>query len=286
MIIPSVRAGEGIKLIKKLTFQVPPQIEPTSSAANSVQDLKKMFDVSLPFFEGPGASLLILGPNSCGKSSIQRIIAEIWPVYNKNGLLSIPSEGNLFCVPQKPYFTRGGTLRDQIIYPMSSDEFFDRGFKDKHLVQILGEVRLEYLLKRKKGWTYLDAVADWKDVLSGGEKQRMNFARIMFHKPRFVVLDEGTNAISADMEDYLFNLLKRYRFNFISISQRPSLIKYHDLLLEITDTTAGSWQLQALGTAEAITSIDHEIDELSKKMANVAKWELEREELQGKLAII
>lgn len=286
VIIPSVRAGEGIKLIKKLTFQVPPQIEPTSSAANSVQDLKKMFDVSLPFFEGPGASLLILGPNSCGKSSIQRIIAEIWPVYNKNGLLSIPSEGNLFCVPQKPYFTRGGTLRDQIIYPMSSDEFFDRGFKDKHLVQILGEVRLEYLLKRKKGWTYLDAVADWKDVLSGGEKQRMNFARIMFHKPRFVVLDEGTNAISADMEDYLFNLLKRYRFNFISISQRPSLIKYHDLLLEITDTTAGSWQLQALGTAEAITSIDHEIDELSKKMANVAKWELEREELQGKLAII
>ena len=129
-------------------------------------------------------------------------------------------------------------------------------------------------------------MADWKDVLSGGEKQRMNFARIMFHKPRFVVLDEGTNAISADMEDYLFNLLKRYRFNFISISQRPSLIKYHDLLLEITDTTAGSWQLQALGTAEAITSIDHEIDELSKKMANVAKWELEREELQGKLAII
>lgn len=286
VIIPSVRANDGIKLIKKLAFQIPPNVEPPSSNANSVQDLRKVFDSNLPFFEGPGSSLLILGPNSCGKSSIQRIIAEIWPVYNKNGLLSIPSERNLFCVPQKAYFARGLALRDQIIYPMSSDEFFDRGFKDKHLVQILTEVNLEYLLKRSKGWSYLDAIADWKDVLSGGEKQRMSFARIMFHKPRFVVLDEATNAISADMEDYLFNLLKRYRFNFITISQRPSLIKYHDLLLEITDTTAGSWRLQTLGTAEAITSIDHEIEELTKKLANVNNWELEREELQEKLAII
>lgn len=286
VIVPSVRAGEGTKLIKKLTFQIPPHIEASPSNVNSVQDLKKVFDANLPFFDGPGSSLLILGPNSCGKSSVQRIIAEIWPVYNKNGLLSVPSEGNLFCVPQKPYFTRGGTLRDQIIYPLSSDDFFDRGFKDKHLVQILKEVHLEYLLKRDKGWSYLDAVADWKDLLSGGEKQRMNFARIMFHKPRFVVLDEATNAISADMEDYLFNLLKRYRFNFISISQRPSLIKYHDLLLEITDQSTGSWQLQALGTDEAITSIDHEIDELSQKLANVHEWELEREQLRGKLAVI
>lgn len=286
VIIPSVRANEGSKLIKKLTFQIPPHIEQSSSNVNSVQDLRRVFDANLPFFDGPGSSLLILGPNSCGKSSVQRIIAEIWPVYNKNGLLSVPSEGALFCVPQKPYFTRGGTLRDQIIYPLSSDEFFDRGFKDRDLVQILKEVHLDYLLKRDKGWSYLDVVADWKDLLSGGEKQRMNFARIMFHKPRFVVLDEATNAISVDMEDYLFNLLKRYRFNFISISQRPSLIKYHDLLLEITDTTSGSWQLQALGTDEAITSIDHEIDELTQKMANVHKWELEREELRSKLAVI
>ena len=94
-------------------------------------------------------------------------------------------------------FSRGGTLRDQIIYPMSSDEFFDRGFRDKELVQILVEVKLDYLLKRGVGLTYLDAIADWKDLLSGGEKQRVNFARIMFHKPLYVVLDEATNAISA-----------------------------------------------------------------------------------------
>ncbi|CCF55814.1 hypothetical protein KAFR_0A03790 [Kazachstania africana CBS 2517] len=287
IVIPSTRAKNGTKLIKKLTFQVPPSIDPLSSRADSVQDFNEITnDISIPFLNSAGSSLLILGPNGCGKSSIQRIIAEIWPIYNKNGLLSKPTEANLLCVPQKPYFTRGGTLRDQIIYPMSSDEFFDRGLKDKLLVQVLREVKLDYLLKRDKGWSYLDTVSDWKDVLSGGEKQRMNFARIMFHKPRFVVLDEATNAISADMEDYLFNVLKRYRFNFITISQRPSLIKYHDLLLEISDDNSGLWQLQTLGTDEAITSIDNEIEEIKRKLEKVNEWKAEREELQRKLEIL
>lgn len=287
VVIPSIRANKGVKLIKKLTFQIPQHIEPLSSKINSVQELAEINDITIPLLNSQGSSLLILGPNSCGKSSIQRVIAEIWPIYNKNGLLSKPDEKNLLCIPQKPYFTRGGTLRDQIVYPMSSDEFFDNGLKDKLLVQVLTEVKLEYLLKRGNGWNYLDEVADWKDVLSGGEKQRMNFARILFHKPRYIVLDEATNAISADMEDYLFNLLKKYRFNFITISQRPSLIRYHDILLEIaTDEDDKGWQLQTLGTDEAITSLEHEIDGLEKKLANVKKWELEREELQQKLAVI
>ncbi|CCC68237.1 hypothetical protein NCAS_0B01530 [Naumovozyma castellii] len=285
VIIPSNQAGDGIKLIRKLTFQIPTFVDPISSKAESMLDIKEMNDTTFPFFQGPGSSLLILGPNSCGKTSIQRIIAEIWPIYNKNGLLSIPAEDNLFCVPQKPYFTRGGTLRDQIIYPMSSDEFYDRGIKDAQLVQIMAEVHLDYLLKRGTGFSYLDNVADWKDVLSGGEKQRMNFARILFHKPRFVVLDEATNAISADMEDHLFNILKKYRFNFITISQRPALIEYHDLLLEILEE-GGSWRLQTLGTDEAITSIDNEIDSLEKKLANVSQWELEREKLKTVLSVV
>ncbi|CAL9737320.1 peroxisomal long-chain fatty acid import protein 2 [Monosporozyma servazzii] len=285
IIIPSVRGKDGVKLIKKLTLQIPPHIDPVSSRAPSIQDLAAMNDITMPFLTGENSSLLILGPNSSGKSSIARVLAGIWPIYNKYGLLSRPDEKSLLCIPQKPYFSRGGTLRDQIIYPMSSDDFFDKGFSDKLLVWILNEVRLEYLLKRDVGWKYLDTVADWKDVLSGGEKQRMNFARVMFHKPKFIILDEATNAISVDMEDYLFNMLKRYRFTFISISQRPSLIKYHDLLLEVTGDE-GTWQLKTLGTDEAIISIDNEIEDLQKKLEKVNKWKQERDQIQQTLAVI
>ncbi|CAB4253237.1 similar to Saccharomyces cerevisiae YPL147W PXA1 Subunit of a heterodimeric peroxisomal ATP- binding cassette transporter complex (Pxa1p-Pxa2p) [Maudiozyma barnettii] len=285
VIVPSNKGKQGHKLLKKLTFQIPRLIEPTSSKTNSIQDMTDMANISTPFINGPGSSILILGSNSCGKSSIQRIIAEIWPIYNKNGLLSKPPEKDLFCVPQRPYFTKTGTLRDQIIYPMSTDEFFDRGYKDNLLVHILKEVKLDYLLKRSKGWSFFDERADWKDVLSGGEKQRVNFARILFHRPRFVVLDEATNAISVDMEDYLFQLLRTYNFNFLTISQRPSLIKYHDMLLEITGEN-GAWQLQDLGTDEAIVTIDIEMEDLEEKLQNVEDWENERVVLKKELESI
>ena len=285
VIVPSNKGKEGHKMLKKLSFQLPQFIDPISSKTNSIQDMTNMTNITAPFINGPGSSILILGSNSCGKSSIQRIITEIWPIYNKNGLLSKPPDKDLFCIPQKPYFTKTGTLRDQIIYPMSTDEFFDSGYKDNILVHILKEVKLDYLLKRSKGWSYFDERADWKDLLSGGEKQRINFARIMFHKPRFVVLDEATNAISVDMEDYLFNLLKTYNFNFLTISQRPSLIKYHDMLLEITGED-GSWQLQDLGTDEAIVTIDIEMEDLEEKLQKVEDWEKERKMLTTELESI
>lgn len=285
VIVPSIKGKDGHKMLKKLSFQLPQFIDPVSSKTNSIQDLTNMTNITAPFINGPGSSILILGSNSCGKSSIQRIITEIWPIYNKNGLLSKPPDKDLFCIPQKPYFTKTGTLRDQIIYPMSTDEFFDSGYKDNILVHILKEVKLDYLLKRSKGWSYFDERADWKDLLSGGEKQRINFARIMFHRPRFVVLDEATNAISVDMEDYLFNLLKTYNFNFLTISQRPSLIKYHDMLLEITGED-GTWQLQDLGTDEAIVTIDIEMEDLEEKLQKVEDWEQERKKLVKELESI
>lgn len=71
-----------------------------------------------------------------------------------------------------------GTLRDQIIYPHTKAEMMRRGnVNDEDLKKFLELVQLTHLLEReslanseRQGW---DAVADWMDVLSGGEKQRI-----------------------------------------------------------------------------------------------------------------
>jgi len=71
-----------------------------------------------------------------------------------------------------------GTLRDQIIYPHTKEEMKRRGnASDNDLKKFLELVQLTHLLEResfnnneKQGW---DVVADWMDVLSGGEKQRI-----------------------------------------------------------------------------------------------------------------
>lgn len=71
-----------------------------------------------------------------------------------------------------------GTLRDQIIYPHTKAEMKRRGVSnDNDLKNLLDLVQLTHLLDREtstngqgQGW---DTVADWMDVLSGGEKQRI-----------------------------------------------------------------------------------------------------------------
>ena len=47
----------------------------------------------------------------------------------------------------------------------------------------------------------LDAVDDWASNLSLGEQQRLGVARLLFHRPRFGVLDECTDAVSQDIEE-------------------------------------------------------------------------------------
>ena len=80
---------------------------------------------------------------------------------------------------QRPYLPHG-TLRDQIIYPhLTSTQ------TEEQLTEILSICQIDYLIEREGDF---DAVTDWNDVLSGGEKQRMAMARLFYHRPQFSIL--------------------------------------------------------------------------------------------------
>ncbi|RLV91118.1 Peroxisomal long-chain fatty acid import protein 2 [Spathaspora sp. JA1] len=250
-----------------LRFENIPVIIPTSQGS----ELPPLIN-NLNFTLSPNKNMLILGSNGCGKTSVARIIAGLWPLYS--GLLSKPNDDDMFYLPQKTYFTTGN-LRDQIIYPYTYTDMLEMGYNDDYLFHILREVKLEYLLNREGSF---NAVKDWKDVFSGGEKQRMSIARVLFKHPKLVILDESTNAVSTDVEDYLFELLQLKKIPYVTLSHRPLLMKYHEYILEIDDH--GGWKFHDLTSVENLQSIDNEIIEIEGKLSMAEKWELRRKSLE------
>jgi ATP-binding cassette subfamily D (ALD) long-chain fatty acid import protein len=107
-------------------------------------------------------------------------------------------------LPQRPYLSMG-TLRDQVIYPHTEIDMKEAGRSDHDLLAILEEARLGYLPDREGGW---NTRKGWKDVLSGGEKQRMGIARLLYHEPGYAFVDEGTSAVSSDVEGLLYERCK------------------------------------------------------------------------------
>ncbi|CAD6577656.1 MAG: hypothetical protein TREMPRED_002001 [Tremellales sp. Tagirdzhanova-0007] len=205
----------------------------TAGADRGGEELIRSLDLRVE----KGEHTLITGPNGVGKTSIARIVAQLWPTWS--GLLERPvhGEGGLFVLPQRPYLSIG-SLRDQVIYPYTYAEMKARGGTDSELMGILDHVHLAYLPAREGGW---ETRKEWKDVLSGGEKQRMGMARLLrvqlpvklggadegysYHRPTFAILDECTSAVSSDVEGLI---------------HRPSLLKYHHRHLRLGDPSSSS----------------------------------------------
>ncbi|CAJ0833041.1 13102_t:CDS:10 [Entrophospora sp. SA101] len=259
-----------------LDFQDVPIVIPGNKKGG--EELVKDLNFSIK----PGQHLLITGPNGVGKTSISRVIATLWPIFR--GTLSRPNVGDIFYIPQKPYLSIG-TLRDQIIYPHSYADMLQAKRTDDELVEILNAVHLSLIPGREGGW---ETKKEWKDVFSGGEKQRhrLDFSTINQNLQSLMNVSSQNfnNAVSSDVEGLMYQHAKDIGITLITISHRPSLFKYHSHLLKLSGEK-GTWTFTTIGTPEERMSLDKEVAALENKLKDVEKIKERIDEINKELQL-
>ena len=168
----------------------------------------------------PGEDVLITGPSGAGKSTFFRALAGIWPYWK--GRIRLPKGARLLFLPQKPYLPIG-TLKRAVTYPADA-----QGFKDGEIGEALQVAGLGHLAED------LERSENWAQVLSGGEQQRLAFARALLNKPDWLFLDEATASLPEDAQDALYRALKERlpKTTLVSIGHRTSLRGHHDRQLQ------------------------------------------------------
>jgi vitamin B12/bleomycin/antimicrobial peptide transport system ATP-binding/permease protein len=168
-----------------------------------------------------GEKVLLMGESGTGKSTLIRAIAGLWPW--GSGSVRLPVGAKAAFLPQRPYLPLG-TLRQVLCYP-------DDGTTcaDAVLQQALTRCGLKRLIPR------MDEEEKWDKVLSGGEQQRIGFARLLVMQPDIVIMDEATAALDAASQDSMMELFRDEldRVTLISVGHRSELEDYHDRKLTL-----------------------------------------------------
>src|SRR6185369_15667144 len=107
----------------------------------------------------------------------------------------------------------------------------------KDVADTLEMVGLEHLNKKLD-----DEESAWDRTLSGGEQQRLAFARLFLHKPDIVVMDEATSALDPESQSMLMNALAERlpKTAVISVGHRPELEAFHERKVNLVRRKGGA----------------------------------------------
>ena len=177
---------------------------------------------------GPGERVLVAGESGSGKSTLVRAIAGLWPW--GGGSVSFRAGSRLFMLPQRPYIP-SGTLRRAVCYPQAAESW-----TADEIGAALDKVGLGHLKDK------VEEEAPWEQTLSGGEKQRLTFARLLLNDPDIIVMDEATAALDEKSQDRMMQTVidELPGATIISVAHRAELEAFHSRKITLERREGGA----------------------------------------------
>lgn len=184
-----------------------------------------------------GERVLITGPSGAGKSTLVRAIAGL--ALGGAGHIALPANTSIMFVPQRPYLP-DGSLLEALAYPRAPSEFEPADIAAA--VQRAGLTRYGHRLGE---------AARWASLLSPGEQQRVHFARVLLHRPGWVLFDESSSALDEAGERELYLAVREHcpATTVLSVGHRSSLKPLHDREWSLRDGDVRAPRLAALPAA-------------------------------------
>ncbi|MGP4672130.1 ABC transporter ATP-binding protein/permease [Agrobacterium salinitolerans] len=177
---------------------------------------------------GRGERVLVAGESGSGKSTLVRAIAGLWPW--GGGSVKFRAGGRLFMLPQRPYVP-SGTLRRAVCYPQAAESW-----TFEEIGEALDKVGLGHLKDK------VEDEAPWDQTLSGGEKQRLTFARLLLNDPDIIVMDEATAALDEKSQDRMMQTVidELPDATIISVAHRAELEAFHSRKITLERREGGA----------------------------------------------